>query len=388
MNSLRLAYAHDKFVNRTAEIQLVLGKAQQLAGRLPVEKRTVIFHGPRGAGKSWLLSEIEYQLKIEIPQALIFYLDLALFNPSQTPINKAIEAIIRQIDDKVKARTGLSYIEPNDNESNVLAERLVANVRQLDEVLVVLFDHVDESLSELLSNLENYCLSVLAVLPYVLIVLAGRGKEHVWRIPELRLKSEEQDLAYFALPETQEQLEKQVPQPTPPADQIQQLSGGYPWSNYILGINLANKPAVLEDCLIALLGDWLEMPDPPADRAHLEALCVLRAFSDEMIPPMLAAYFDDPRYLDWPYRRYRQVRQSLVGTTLVKWDIASGGYGMDQALSRVLEHWLFEAHRETWTRLHSAARDLFHKWTNDYPRTANRWQKEFKHHDGKLAHGP
>ena len=382
----RLTHDHDKFVDRITEVRLVLDLVQRLLLGEPSDRRTVIFHGQRGAGKSWLLREIAFRLANK-ESGLTLYLDLADFT-GQEP-HDAIQTVIQRVHQPVAETIGSAAVSLHaTNDLDQLAEWLVADVKQMPGALVVLLDHVDESHKALLEALEDHLLGPLVGVPEVLLILAGRGKEYIWKGPELRIRSQECDLRHFEPSDTQEQLEKQVPQPTPPADEIQQLSGGYPWSNYILGVNRDDRIAALEQCITNLIGDWLNRSDPPADRACLDALCVLRAFSDAMIPFMLGAYSDDSVYQTWEYRRYRQIRQSLLQTTLAKWDEPSGGYVIDQALRRVLEHWLYEKHREVWTRLHTAARDLFDEWASKYPRTAARWRKETTYHDGKLAHGP
>lgn len=375
----RLPYDHGKFVNRANEIWLVIDKARELASSHPVEKRVVIFYGARGSGKSWLLQEIHYLLKAEHPSIPCVYLDLSTYG--SRPSDEAVRAIIGQI---LQTLAGPSTESSLSNAMLDQWSALLVNGVNRPALMVLLFDHVDESHRDLLTLLEDRCLSPLAVLPNTLIVLAGRGREYVWRGPELRLRSEERDLPYFDLPCTQEQLDKQVPHPIPSADEIQILSGGYPWSNYLLGKHRDDKATALQQCVTILLGDLL---GSEVDYAHLQALCVLRAFSDEMIPPMLAAYFDEPDYLKWQYRRYRQVRQALIRTTLVKWDEPCGGYVIDEALRRVLEHQLYERDPEIWERSHTAARDLFDAWQKEYPRTAVRWEKEMAYHAGRLTHG-
>lgn len=379
----RLPYDHEKFVDRADEVRLVVDKAQRSAASLHEERRVVIFHGARGSGKSWLLREIEYWLNETLPDDLVLYLDLAEFTAQ--PVDDAVQILIHRIWKAAETRTGRGTIQVREDERlDVLAEALVTAVRRVG-VLVLLLDHVDESSSDLLALLEDRCFSPLAVLPNALIVLAGRGKEYVWKRPELRLKSEERDLSYFDLPCTREQIEKQVPQPTPSADEIQALSGGYPWSNYILGIHHANKSAALDQCVGVLLHD---LPVAAADMDHLRALCVLHAFSDMMIPYMFSAYFNQPDHKNWEYRQCRQVRQALIQTTLVKWNEPNGGYVIDEALRRVLEHQLYEQDRVIWERLHTAARDLFAQWQQEYPRTAGRWEAEVAYHAGKLIRGP
>ena len=80
MNGLpeRLLYNHDQFVDRTDEVQLVLSKVQRLPRNDSLKRRTVIFHGQRGTGKSWLLQEVVYQLK-DKTNVLSVYLDLAAY---------------------------------------------------------------------------------------------------------------------------------------------------------------------------------------------------------------------------------------------------------------------------------------------------------------------
>jgi hypothetical protein len=381
----RLSYDHDKFVDRTDEVKLVLDKAQQLVKGPVQDKRVVIFHGARGSGKSWLLQEIAYQLKANSASPCCVYIDLpsALEDNPPSDDDTFLSKIIAQIYGSLTQAT--EAVMSDDLTPAEWARLLSETLARPERALVVLFDHVDESASSLLELLEDRCLSPLAVAVNVLIVLAGRGKEYIWKGPELRLKSEERDLLYFDLAWTREQLQRQVPQPAPTAEEIQPLSAGYPWSNYILSTNFANQLDALNQCVVFLLANLNLYPEA---LEHLEALCTLRVFSDEMITAMLAAYFDDLSYREWPYPQYRSVRQNLIRTTLVKWDGDQGGYIIDAALRHVLEHQLYLRDRVTWERLHIAACDLFRIWMADYPRTVERWREEITYHENKLAHGP
>ena len=379
----RLSYDHAKFVDRTDEVRLVLDKAHNLAVASFEDKRVVIFHGARGAGKSWLLHEIEYQLKQTLPTVLTVYLDLAEF--SAPPVDDAVWALITQIRGAIADRLGSSPLQTQQSESlSMLASVLIDGVKRVP-VLLLLIDHVNESSREMLALLEDRCLELLAVEPRVLIVLAGRGREYTWKSMELRLRSEERELPYFDLAWTREQLKRHDPQLAQAAEEIQSLGAGYPWSNYILSVNQANRADALAQCIDFLIRD---LPVSDDDRDHLEALCVLNAISDEMLPRMFAAYYNDPTYLTWRYTQYREARQALIRTTLVKWKEEMGGYVMDEALSHVLEHWMYEHDRLIWERLHRAARDLFRDWADKYPRLADHWQKEIEYHDERLMHGP
>jgi len=381
--SERPPYDHNKFVDRVDEVRLVVEKATKLASGQPEDKRVVIFHGARGAGKSWLLKEIEYQLKKQLPNMLTIYLDLLDYSDSSP--EDAVRAIIGQTRSPIANQLGLGPSQaPQDDSLPTLALALVDDAKRV-RVLFLLIDHVNESSREMLALLEDRCLALLAVEPRVLIVLAGRGREYRWRGMELRLGSRECELPYFELSWTREQLKRHDPELAQVADEIQSLSAGYPWSNYILGVNRANRADALAQCVEFLIGG---LPVSDDDRDHLEALCVLNAISDEMIPRMFTAYYNDPTYLTWRYRQYREARQTLIRTTLVKWKEEMGGYVMDEALCHVLEHRMYEHDRPTWERLHQAACDLFRDWVGKYPRTADRWQKEMAYHDWKLTHGP
>jgi hypothetical protein len=334
-----------------------------------------------------LIEYLEHRVRIvELLRACCTQRPNVAWNLSETRtelVSAALRGLIHQIRQVIQAKTGPSPIQASETENlEVLTDALVSDVRRVGAA-ILLFDHTSESPPDLLGLLEEQCLAPLAVLPKVLIVLAGRGEYH-WKSVELRFKSEEYDLQNFDLSCTQEQLEKQVDQPALSAEDIHLLSAGYPWSNYILGTT-ASRVAALDKCANFLLSG---LPISANDRAYMETLCVLRAFVDEMVPNMLAAYFDDPNRLTTGYRQCREIRQALTGTTLVKWVEESGGYVIDEALSHVLENLLYERDRPKWIRLHTAACNLYKEWVDKYPRTADRWQKEVNYHDGKLMHGP
>jgi len=393
----RLPYHSDRFVDRDTEIDLVLQKTAQLANGAVVEKRVVIFHGFRGVGKSWLLQEIGNRLGGSNPApAFIAFLDLSKFIPpsyqekiadEQVALaNDIVSTTILYVDGHVKIRTGFSSSSSRDPLYEQ-AERLKDNIRRLTEPLVLLVDHVDESPRKVLEQLEDRFLAPLVVLPKVLIVLAGRGREYTWKKEEFRLKCDERDLVSFDLHFTEQQLAKQIPGAEAKAAEIFSTSGGYPWTNYLLAKHSVSDLAALDQC-----ADFLLRGLPVSDDAYdyLQALSVLRVIHDETILPLLSAYFGDSSYDVATHRqgRSRAIRQALIQTTLVKWVEESGGYVMDEALSNILEHRLYLRDPDCWTRLHVKAKELFTGWISSYPRTAARWEAEAAFHDGRAAHGP
>jgi hypothetical protein len=368
----RLKYDHDKFVNRNDEVQQVLDKIQRLRQDAAVDRRTVIFHGQRGTGKSWLLQEIGYRLKNEVG-VLSFYLDLADF-AGQEAIDAARTAIqrVHQIVTRAVGSAAIGSYETDD--LHRLAGWFIADVKQMSEGLVLLLDHVDASDTTLLEALEDHLLAALISVPDTLLVLAGRGRQYTWKRPELRIRSDELNLEPFVLNYTQEQLQKQVPDVVTKVKKIHDLGGGYPWSSYILGARLADEVDALNECIHLLLGDHEKL------RPFFEALCVLRSFDEARIPSLLKAYCEEWTGREWEYAECQKVRKELVNTTLVRWDGAARGYIIDEALRPLLENHLKLNAPERWQQLHLAARQLFEGWTTRYPRAKDRWEAEARYH--------
>ena len=372
----RLAYHHEKFVNRDQELERVLDLVQRWLREEGAERRTIIFHGHRGTGKSWLLQEIIYRLADMKTLCLLFELDTYADQKPQ----EAVKAIMQEIYQAVSPGHDAQPLLMVKTETDLsrLAEWLVNQVRQNGNALILLLDHVDESAQTLLKTLENHVLGPLIGEPTVLLFLAGRGRQHTWDRPELRLKSVEIDLSPFETPHTRAQLSKQVPEAVTSVEQIQALSGGYPWSSYILGSRLSDPVSALDECINLLLG---EHPDL---RPYFEALCVLQAFDESRMAPLFKAYRENWAKKEWRYADCRDMRQAMLDTGMIKWEAAASGYIIDQALRPMLENYLCYHDSERWQRLHQTAWRLFTNWANKYERARKRWQDEALYHKEHL----
>jgi hypothetical protein len=113
---------------------------------------------------------------------------------------------------------------------------------------------------------------------------------------------------------------------------------------------------------------------------------VLRAFDEERIPTMLAAYYDNEDYRDWSYAQARKVREALVEWAFAHWDAEKGGYVLDELTRKLIERYLETAERKIWERLQESASDLYEEWAEKYARTKDRWQGEFDYHTDQLHH--
>ncbi|RMF27664.1 MAG: ATP-binding protein [Chloroflexi bacterium] len=369
-------YHPARFVNREPEINLVVGRAQEIGGNQVVRRRTIIFAGERGSGKTWLLRHLAEvtllppglptgkQLKRAGAHAVYF----SLLDGHQ------IADLIRALGKQIAQWQGGAPLVPQqgniplDDLSRLLQQDVERLVHQTP--LVLLVDHVYEADEALLTELERRLLAPLATLPRVLLVLAGRGKPYPWVAPELRLYVEERTLAPFDVETTKAQLERQAPDKADQAPQIQRRSWGYPLANYLLAT---------KDDLAVVIEAILDHVKSEA-RTYLEALCLLRFFTEDQIPVMLAAYHDNDQYRRWGYKKAREVRDRLLDTALTHWDSERGGYVVDEAVRPLLGQHLRERDPRCWQRLHCAAHRLYRSWAKTYPQTGARWAAEADYH--------
>jgi hypothetical protein len=372
-------YSPDKFVDRDEEIKLVKDRARKLAEGQAADRRTIIFTGERGTGKSWLLAHLQGEIET-LPDMQVFSFSLRKYADWEPVL--AVADILKSLDNQLEEggeALGATLAEMSRN--------LMENVRRaLDHnALTLLVDHVYESDWNLLAALEDYLLGPLAVEPRVLIVMAGRGRAYPWKTPELRLKAQFEDLEPFdKANDTAEQLKRQQEKAVSRAKEIHEISGGNPLANYLLATE--ENPSKALDQVVRGMLETVPGKERQKVREYLEALCVLRAFDEERIPTMLAAYYDNEDYRDWSYAAARQVREALVKWAFAHWSADKGGYVLDELTRQLLERYLETAEHEIWERLQEAASDLYEEWAEKYARTKDRWQGEVDYHTDQLHH--
>ncbi len=330
--SNKLSYDPKKFVDREDALEIVLDKARRIAGSLPVERRVVIFRGQRGAGKTWLLKELERCLSNCVNP---YFVDL-----SECEI------------DTIKAQISVQQ-----------------------RPLVLLIENIEATKESQLDELLEQVLSPLVQERNALIVLVERGRPHYWSDPAFREKSDERDLEPFGSVYIEEQVQKQVPKAIVNIADIESLGGGYPGSTYALARYLPQKMTALEHCVTLLL------QGVPKDlQPYFEALSVLRAFDETRIMPLLRAY--SPGFVSQTqnYAARRKVREQLVNTTLAHWNEDAKGYVLDEPLRLVVEAALHERDFELWARLHCVAHELYTEWAKKYKQSSEWWAEEKQYH--------
>lgn len=367
-----LSYQPESFVNREAELALIVDKARHMRDKLPSplnppeRQRVVKFNAERGMGKSWLLQEAARWLAHE-PRIVTHYIDLEKYD-SRDPE----KALRDQLLPSLSARLGTSSAS-HSSIADVTNQLILALDDLHETLLVVLVDHVDESEKDFLDALDNRCLSQLATRPNSLLVLAERGKGHTWIT--LALRHPPARLQRFKADHTHEQLKLQVPDAAGSVDEIQQRSNGIPLANLLYGQEIASSPSnPPPDVIDTLLGKAQSL------RRQFEALCVLRAFDELRMQAMFVEYITAPGDPAWDNLACANARKGLVATSLVRWDGDQRGYVIDEALRPILENALRVRDESLWRRLHEAAYRLYAGWADSYPRSRAEWAAEAAYH--------
>lgn len=368
-------YSPDSFVDREGEIEFILSKVSDLIQKTAVEKRTVVFVGSRGIGKTWLLKGLCTRLE-EMGSCLISFIDLSGYDGLEpaSDAGKIIGKFMRETLD-LQDVEGKAFGE--------MKERLLAGLkaRLEEQPLVLLLDPVYELPSSTLPYLEGYLLGPLAVEPNVLIVMTSRGKDPVWSYPELRVGAGAYEFNLDSFRDasvTEEQLRRQKKEAAPKAVEIHEISRGNPLANYLLADR--DDPSKALDEIVEGMLDVVQDEQRAGTRQQLEALCVLRSFDEDRVRVMLAAYHDDDSYLGWSLRKARDICSNIVQLGFGSWDKDEGGYVMSEPARGFLEHYLEKSRPELRRKLHEAACKLYKSWAEEYPSSRDRWQAEADHH--------
>ena len=393
-------YAQEFFVNRQSEIRLVLAKVDALRQGYAVEKRTVIFTGEHGTGKTWLLAHLcqllnagksirSLSINLAPEVADIFSFSFTI-TPDllDSPAEKITQIILKCLCTEL---FGLDV--PEDKPLSETTRTLTHGVRQLlaEQPLVLLINSVYESAGELLFYLEDNVLAPLIVEPRVMIVMTGRGPDYPWNNPELRRAGAEfHVLRPFESAElTVEQLKRHNLKASSDGSFIHQLSGGNPKANYLLAVhkNLATAlDQTIEDMLKPVPADQRRLT-----RDYLEALAIPNLFDETRIPIFLTAY-NPEAYQALSLPQVRDIQRTLVGAGFAFWQGEGNeyGYALYDSTRNLIRNYLIAAQKDLWIKLQQSAIDLYQSWADKYPRNRERWLREAVYHqqqlqfDGKL----
>jgi hypothetical protein len=378
-----LPYNSEYFFDRENEIEKVRSKIRAMLNGESVDRRTVVFRGERGTGKTWLLLHLK---RNEMPNW-----------------NKEIEVLYIHFRD---------YIEKQENEFVVERDKLLDNFLEeliaqwklslppdatLQEksyflmnylsnhlsykILVILLDDVSSASPEFLQSLEEYWLKHLAKRRDVLVIMSTRGEMYRWISPELRLFVESYELGPFSREEITDYLEQmerylqakgdEEGLPYQADEAVYEAGGGFALSTYWLARYGAGKVDALIALLLEFIGDAHERE---RIRLYLEALSVLnpwqptdqraRGFREEEMQQMLPAH-PELSSQPWPMPEVRRVRDTLQRYHLLRWD---GGYVIDAAIRYPIAYALRHKKPKTWQQLHDAAARMYREWGKKFAR--------------------
>jgi hypothetical protein len=379
MNSSRplTKYVSSFFVNRENEIAFVRQKLERVLDGETLEKRTTIFTGEHGMGKSWLL----YRLQESLHSAKVA---THYFNLEHYFIQPAIEQSTQQLYADIWQAL-FKTVMPKPSSLEQAARLLItATKEQLlpHKVLVLLIDTVYEAPPPFLMMLEDYLLSAFAIEPKVLLVLAGRGREYVFRAPELRLRADFITLLPFTQTITQAQLQCQLPSKADDAAQIYAVTRGNPKANGLLA-GSDYSPVAFNP----LIDEMLAPIDPikrTEIRTYLEALAIPRRFDYSHVPYLLAAYHAEESYKQLSRRQVRGMFDELLDPGLIYWNTTQLAYTIHESTRNILLQYLKATQVERWRRLHLACVNLYQMWVAGRPRNWEQWQAELGYHEDEL----
>ncbi len=395
---MSIPYQPSKFVNREAEIELVLDLAKKLRDK-PDDRdrsRLVVFHSEKGSGKTWLALHLHHAVLPELGKGITPLLlrfvspdergqveDISLQQTEDSTwypdrdtwiqlkgksesesISKLSEAIIANLLKWLGKKLLFPLtVDENMTYKTALMERFVRTDLRNQGIILIL-DSVFEQSWHFLDVLENYVIGPLAPLNNVLLIMTGRGRLYSWKSPDLK-KGTVKTLAPFGKDDTRKQIDKQAPNPVLSADEIHALGGGTPLANVFLA-TATDASTGLDQAIESLLGENAEL------RPDFESLCVLDRFRDEYIAPLQAVGRKNPLLAKQSLEESRRLREKLTATHLVRWQ--DGAYMIDQSLHTLLINYLRHAQPQMWRDLNVAAAKIF----EDLASKPGGWQDYFQ----------
>ncbi len=386
----------DEKIGRSPEVNLILGKVKQLCNGDPVEKRVTVFSGEAALGKSWLLHQIEIELKSEDDPCFRRVKTYRLDPPDRSHIEDDFDAT-REVK-KILEEFAQGVISQSIREISLpeLSRHVMALTKKVLEnsFLVLFVDAVFEADWNFLELFEEHLLGPLAIIPNVLIVLSGRGRKFPWATPELRFRADFRDLQPFTLGDTRVQIER-LNRPelaiSDRIDLIQEIGQGVPGATGWLVKDSEFLDNQNPETLDAILNHLLESV-PEANRTkirrNIEALCVLRAFDDDRVSKLVQVYEEatggSPDNLPLTHGASVNIQKNLVHEAFAQYQNAQGAYTLDKYMAKLAEEYLKRQNPLLWKNLHTTAMNLYAEWIVKYERTKDRWVEEKSYHEEVL----
>jgi len=396
-NSCDESFDPDLFVNREREIREVTDRVEQLKSGEAVERRVIVFYGPKGSGKTWLSCKLIQELR-ENYQVSAEHIDLAdvqLRGATGPDMPLVLEEVFNRYVAKKPGGRDAWGPPPADNaQLSAHIVRLVEDAAKEQGVAVLILDHVNRLDRSAMDLVDQFLILPLSQLPRVVLVLNGRQDAPTWKSSQVRFKTAEMDLRPFPGENIRDQVERLNPSALVHISQIEELSGGYPLVTRLLTEAIAAGATNLHDALTRCVNEILaEVPDepPPAFRDApsvrecIRALAILSDFDEDRNKFFLAEFLHRPDLQNNAPHWHRTLIRALLDTQLVKPHRKEvGGYAIDDVVRHVVEAWLRETQYKEWIRRHCFALRFYDRWANEYAATAARWREKAEYHRSQL----
>ena len=382
-----LPYNDKYFFDREDEIEEINRKIKAMLNNEGIDRRTVVFRGERGTGKTWLLLHLKRNKIANLSKQKIETLYINFDGCIEKQKDEFIVDYNKSLDDfldELAQQWNLSF--PSNATLQEKSHWLIDELsrRLSDKILVVFLDGISSASPAFLQSLEEYWLKYLAKRRDVLIIMSTRGEMYRWISPELRLFVESHELGPFsrgAISDYLERMERylaarddQEGLPHKADEAVYEAGGGFALSTYWL----ARYGPDQVDALIALLLEFIgDDKKRELIRVYLEALSVLnpwqptdqspRGFREEEMQRMLPAH-PQLSSQSWPMPEVRRVRDTLQQYHLLRWDGDVGGYVIDAAIRYPIAYALRRKHPDIWQRLHAAAAQMYRGWGEKFAR--------------------
>lgn len=340
-------------------------------------RSVVIFEGERGGGKTSLLLEI-YRRFLKVPELSPFLISLSSYVAPEFETNKNIwirEKEFRSEDipallTQLAGSLDIEFIQSDDREiqKEYLARGLAYRASKTIPVLLV--DSIYECSEEIRIQIEKYVLASILTSERVFILLSGRGRRPVWSRPELQM-AEIIELLPLEEVFVKEQLEKMGSARVHEAEQIADLSGGYPLIVHVIGKSDKALPEALNEGIHVLITETLP-ENEREEKRYLETRTQIEKLSLVNIPFRIPDV-EDYLYPNDPERRAKtnNLVSVLLASHILRYE--GKGYQLSKSIVRPIRKWLaLQGRGSAYLR---QLQDISMKLQNEYP-SAKAWYQK------------
>lgn len=392
-----------KFVNRTDELRFVRRQIQLLREGGATQTCVINFHGVTGIGKSALLGHISDQwwhderlavLELDLkpifsprPKAnsfaarLAFLHSLACTDHLPLKTREQLELRLASVDaggeqDSSRQETLLDEI------LDAITDRLQAAERRL----VLIFDSWDYAPDVFPPWIEQRLLIPLLLKGKAIAIFSSQTTLRWWR-PETRRKARAQRLGALS----KEDSAQQVDLPVSAADELYQLTFGYPLANEYVhqalqqsGVSLAGLSEQQSIILHQVIEGIQERMHQVTEHTSLEVwqiigvVALFREFDVSTLREILPHFY--PEFNERSQSSLLITLGDLLATRLIAWRDDVKAYTIESPIRSILTQYLRETSPQRYREIRDRAQDYYREQFQDVPENRPVYAAEFCYH--------